>query len=432
MLTPEQRREKIWDVVRVASGNFLEMYDFFVYGYFAVYIATTFFPTGNAFTSLMLSLGTFAAGFLMRPLGGLILGSYIDRKGRRIGLIVTLSLMAVGTLTIALTPGYDRIGLIAPVLVLAGRLVQGFSAGCELGGVSVYLAEIATPGHRGFFCSFQSASQQVAVVFASLLGVMLNSIIPAEQMAAWGWRIPLLIGCLIAPLILYLRSSLKETEEFQSRKHHPSASEALRIIGRNWAVVVEGVMLSSLTTTTFYLITAYTPTFANQVLHLAPRDSLIVTLCVGFSNLFWLPVGGAISDRVGRRPMLIALPVAAILTAYPAMSWLVSNTSFGNLLIVQLWLSFIFGTYNGAMIPFMAEIMPPQVRTAGFSLAYACATALFGGMTPLVCTYLIHATGNPAMPGAWLTAPALLALLSALRARVRMPAEPAAAAAAPA
>ena len=135
----------------------------------------------------------------MRPLGGLILGSYIDRKGRRIGLIVTLSLMAVGTLSIALTPGYDRIGLIAPVLVLAGRLVQGFSAGCELGGVSVYLAEIATPGHRGFYCSFQSASQQVAVVFASLLGVVLNSIIPAEQMAAWGWRIPLLIGCLIAP-----------------------------------------------------------------------------------------------------------------------------------------------------------------------------------------------------------------------------------------
>ncbi len=242
------RREKIWGVVRVASGNFLEMYDFFVYGYFAVYIARTFFPTGNAFTSLMLSLGTFAAGFLMRPLGALILGSYIDRKGRRIGLIVTLSLMAVGTLTIALTPGYDTIGLIAPLVVLAGRLVQGFSAGCELGGVSVYLAEIATPGHRGFYCSFQSASQQVAVVFASFLGVVLNSIIPAEQMAAWGWRIPLLIGCLIAPLILYLRSSLKETEEFQSRRHHPSASEALRIIGRNWAVVLEGVMLSSLTT----------------------------------------------------------------------------------------------------------------------------------------------------------------------------------------
>ncbi len=432
MLTPEERREKIWGVVRVASGNFLEMYDFFIYGYFAVYIGKTFFPTDSAFISLMLSLGTFGAGFLMRPLGGLILGSYIDRKGRRIGLIITLSLMAVGTLTIALTPGYATIGLIAPILVLAGRLVQGFSAGCELGGVSVYLAEIATPGHRGFYCSFQSASQQVAVVFASVLGVVLNSIIPAEQMAAWGWRIPLLIGCLIAPFILYLRSSLKETEDFKTRKHHPSAGEVLRIIGQNWMVVLQGVMLSSLTTTTFYLITAYTPTFGSQVLHFAPMDSLLVTLGVGFSNLFWLPVGGAISDRIGRRPMLIALPLAATVTAYPLMSWLVSDTSFAHLLIVELWLSFIFGTYNGAMIPFLAEMMPASVRTAGFSLAFACATALFGGMTPLVCTYLIHATDNRAMPGAWLTFPALLALAAALTARVQMRVDTPAAAGAPA
>ena len=184
-------------------------------------------------------------------------------------------------------------------------------------------------------------------------------------MAAWGWRIPLLIGCLIAPLILYLRSSLKETEDFKTRKHHPSAGEVLRIIGQNWMVVLQGVMLSSLTATTFYLITAYTPTFGSQVLHFAPMDSLLVTLCVGFSNLFWLPVGGAISDRIGRRPMLIALPLAATVTAYPLLSWLVSDTSFAHLLIVELWLSFIFGTYNGAMIPFLAEMMPHRYAPPG-------------------------------------------------------------------
>ena len=223
MLSQADRREKIMGVVRVASGNFLEAYDFFVYGYFAVYIARAFFPTGNEFSSLMLSLGTFAAGFLMRPLGALILGSYIDRKGRRTGLILTLGLMAFGTATIALTPGYATIGLLAPLVVLAGRLIQGFSAGVELGGVSVYLAEIATPGNKGFYCSWQSASQQVAVIFASLVGVSLNYIIPAEQMTAWGWRVPLLIGCLIIPLILVLRRSLKETEAFQAQKHHPRA-----------------------------------------------------------------------------------------------------------------------------------------------------------------------------------------------------------------
>jgi MFS transporter, MHS family, citrate/tricarballylate:H+ symporter len=432
MLTAQQRHEKIWDVVRVASGNFLEMYDFFVYGYFAVYIGRTFFPTGNEFVSLMLSLGTFAAGFLMRPLGGLILGSYIDRKGRRTGLIVTLGLMAVGTFTIALTPGYSTIGLIAPLLVLFGRLVQGFSAGVELGGVSVYLAEIATPGHRGFYCSWQSASQQVAVIFASLLGVLLNTIIPAAQMAAWGWRIPVLIGCLIIPLILMLRRSLKETEEFASRKRHPTAAEVLRIIADNWALVLSGVLLSSLTTTTFYLITAYTPTFGKTVLHFSDIESLTVTLCVGLSNLFWLPVGGAISDRVGRRPMLFAIPAAAIITAYPLMHWLVNNPSFGGLLMVQLWFSVIFGTYNGAMIPFLTEMMPPLVRTAGFSLAFSAATAIFGGMTPAVCTFLIHATGNPAMPGAWLTLPALLALVSAFLTRPYTEAAPPRTAGAPA
>jgi MFS transporter, MHS family, citrate/tricarballylate:H+ symporter len=338
----------------------------------------------------------------------------------------------VGTFTIALTPGYSTIGLIAPLLVLFGRLVQGFSAGVELGGVSVYLAEIATPGHRGFYCSWQSASQQVAVIFASLLGVLLNTIIPAAQMAAWGWRIPVLIGCLIIPLILMLRRSLKETEEFASRKRHPTAAEVLRIIADNWALVLSGVLLSSLTTTTFYLITAYTPTFGKTVLHFSDIESLTVTLCVGLSNLFWLPVGGAISDRVGRRPMLFAIPAAAIITAYPLMHWLVNNPSFGGLLMVQLWFSVIFGTYNGAMIPFLTEMMPPLVRTAGFSLAFSAATAIFGGMTPAVCTFLIHATGNPAMPGAWLTLPALLALVSAFLTRPYTEAAPPRTAGAPA
>jgi MFS transporter, MHS family, citrate/tricarballylate:H+ symporter len=421
MLTPEQRRQKIWDVVRVASGNFLEMYDFFIFGYFAVYIAHTFFPSGDPFVSLMLSLGTFGAGFFMRPLGAIVLGSYIDRKGRRQGLILTLGLMAVGTISIACTPGYERIGLLAPILVVLGRLVQGFSAGVELGGVSVYLAEIATPGHKGFYCAWQSASQQVAVIFASLLGVALNSLIPAEQMAVWGWRIPLLIGCLIIPLILFLRRSLKETEEFAAQSHHPTANEVVRLIAENWKVVFQGILLSALTTTTFYLITVYTPTFGREVLHFEARDSLLVTLCVGVSNFCWLPIGGAISDRIGRRPMLIFLTAIALATAYPAMAWLVSQPSLNRLLLVQLWFSFVFGTYNGAMIPFLTEMMPPRVRTSGFSIAFSFATAIFGGMTPAVCTYLIHETGNAAMPGAWLSVSAALALASTFVAQSFVP-----------
>jgi MFS transporter, MHS family, citrate/tricarballylate:H+ symporter len=417
MLTRAERREKIWDVVRVSSGNFLEMYDFFVYGYFAIAIGKTFFPSENEFVSTVASLATFASSFFMRPIGALVLGSYIDRKGRRVGLIITLGMMAVGTAIIAFTPGYGTIGLLAPILILIGKLIQGFSAGVELGGVSVYLAEIATPGNKGFYCAWQSGSQQVAVIFVSLLGVGLNSIIPADQMTAWGWRIPFLIGCLIIPLIMVLRRSLKETEEFANQKRHPTGPEVLRIIGANWQVVLRGILMSSLTTTTFYLITAYTPTFGKQVLGFADRDNLIVTLCVGFSNLFWLPVGGTISDRIGRRPMLLALTAATIVTAYPAMSWLISAPSFSRLLVVQLWFSFIFGMYNGAMIPFLTEIMPPLVRTSGFALAFSCATALFGGMTPLISTWLIQQTGNRAIPGAWLTIPAILALIASILSR---------------
>src|SRR5512136_2083691 len=195
------RAAKIKAVVRVASGNFLEMYDFMVFGYYASAIARAFFPSRSEFASLMLSLMTFGAGFLMRPLGAIILGGYIDRHGRRRGLIATLALMSVGTLSIAVVPGYETLGLLAPVLVVVGRLLQGLSAGAELGGVSVYLSEIATAGNKGFYVSWQSASQQVAVVFAALLGVALSTALPPEQMARWGWRVPLLVGCTIVPLL---------------------------------------------------------------------------------------------------------------------------------------------------------------------------------------------------------------------------------------
>jgi MFS transporter, MHS family, citrate/tricarballylate:H+ symporter len=424
MLTTAERRRTIGKVFRVASGNFLEMYDFTVYGYYASYIAHTFFPAGSEFASLMLSLMTFGVGYLMRPLGAILLGAYIDRKGRRDGLILTLALMGIGTLTIAMTPGYATIGLAAPMLVVAGRLLQGISAGVELGGVSIYLSEIATPGHRGFYCSWQSASQQVAVIFAALIGIALSMAVPPAQMTAWGWRIPLLIGCLIIPLIFWLRRSLEETEAFRRSRHARTAAEVFRIVGANWRLVLLGMMLSVFTTTTFYLITAYTPTFGRQALHLAATDNLIVTLFVGFSNFIWLPIGGAWSDRIGRRPMLLVIPALALFTAYPAMSWLVTAPSFSKLLIVELWFSFFFGIYNGAMIPFLAEMMPVEVRTAAFSLAFSLATAIFGGFTPAVGTYLIEQTGNRAAPALWLSLAAAISLVAAVLSKAGAPEAP--------
>jgi MFS family permease len=414
MITPSERNSKVWSVVRVSSGNFLEMYDFMVFGYYAAAIGRAFFPSGSPFVSLMLSLMTFGAGFLMRPLGAIVLGAYADHHGRRAGLMLTLGLMSVGILSIACMPGYATIGFLAPLFVLIGRLLQGFSAGMELGGVSVYLSEIATPGHKGFYVSWQSGSQQVAVMFAALVGVVLSAKLPPEKMTAWGWRVPLLLGCVIIPFLFRLRRSLQETDEFQARKHRPTSSEILRSLAANWRIVLIGTMMVTMTTVSFYMITAYTPTFGNSVLHLANMDSLIVTLCVGASNLFWLPVMGALSDRIGRRPLLFVFTILMLVTAYPAMQWLVREPSFLRLLTVELWLSFLYGSYNGAMVVFLTEIMPIDVRTSGFSLAYSLATAVFGGFTPALSTYLIHLTGNRAVPGLWLSFAAACGLLATL------------------
>jgi len=403
-----------WPVLRVASGNLLEMYDFQVFGYYAAAIAHTFFPSGSEFASLMLSLMTFGAGFLMRPIGAIVLGAYIDYRGRRNGLILTLGLMAIGTVSIACTPSYASIGLIAPLLVVAGRLVQGFSAGVEAGGVSVYLFEVASPGHKGFYVSWQAASQQVAVMFAAVLGLGLTLRLTADQMTRWGWRIPLLVGCAIIPLLFLLRRSLQETPEFLERKHRPSPRQLLHTLALSWRLVALGILLTIMNTVCFYMITAYTPTFGGTVLHLASRDNMIVTLCVGASNFLWLPIMGAVSDRIGRRLMLGSVSALALLTAYPALSWLVSAPSFSRLMAVELWFSFLFASYNGALIVFLTEIMPADVRTAGFSLVHSGATAIFGGFTPAISTYLIHATGNRAIPGLWLSFAAVCGLIATM------------------
>jgi MFS family permease len=400
-------------VFRVASGNFLEMYDFMVFGYFSAAIGRAYFPAASEFASLMFSLTTFAVGFLVRPLGAIFLGAYIDHIGRRKGLLVTLAFMSVGTLTIALVPGYATIGLFAPILVVLGRLCQGFSAGVELGGVSVYLSEIATPGHKGFYVAWQSGSQQVAVAFAGLLGYVLSATMPPEALSAWGWRIPLIVGCLIIPFVYMIRRTLEETAEFTARKHHPRPAEIYRSMLVHWRIIVTGVAMVLMTTVAFYTITAYTPTFGKSVLKLSDSDALLVTLCVGISNLIWLPLMGALSDRVGRRPLLLLFAGLAVLTAYPTMLWLVDQPTFSKLLAVELWLSLLYSGYNGAMVVHLTEIVPVQVRTAGFSVAYSLATTI-GGSTPVIATYLIHATGNRAMPGAWLSVAAAIAFCGAV------------------
>ena len=405
-------RDRIGAILRVTSGNFLEQFDFFLFGFYATYIAHTFFPASSEFASLMMTFAVFGAGFLMRPIGAIVLGAYIDKVGRRKGLIVTLSIMATGTFLIVLIPSYQTIGLWAPLLVLIGRLLQGFSAGAELGGVSVYLAEIATPGRKGFYTSWQSGSQQVAIMVAAAMGFALNVVLEPSAISDWGWRIPFLFGCLIVPFIFILRRKLEETQEFTARRHNLAMRQVFATLLANWQVVISGMMMVAMTTTAFYLITVFAPTFGKMVLMLSASDSLLVTLLVAISNFFWLPVGGALSDRFGRRSVLIAMTLLALATAWPALTMLANAPSFLMMLSVLLWLSFIYGMYNGAMIPALTEIMPAEVRVAGFSLAYSLATAVFGGFTPVISTALIEYTGDKASPGYWMSFAAICGLLA--------------------
>jgi MFS transporter, MHS family, citrate/tricarballylate:H+ symporter len=242
----------------------------------------------------------------------------------------------------------------------------------------------------------------------------MNLSLSPEQIAGGGWRIPFLIGCLIVPFIFVIRRSLQETPEFLAQKAHPTAAEIFRSMVANWAIVLLGMLMVVLTTVTFYLITVYTPTFGKSVLKLSEADSLTVTLCVAITNFIWLPIGGAISDRVGRQSVLLTIALFAFITAYPALAWLVASPSFTKMLAVELVFSFYFGVYNGAMVAALSELVPAHVRATGFSLAFSLAAALFGTATPLVSTSLISLTGDKAAPGYWLMLAAACGVLSVL------------------
>jgi MHS family citrate/tricarballylate:H+ symporter-like MFS transporter len=409
---PPQIRSRIGAILRATSGNFLEQFDFFLFGFYAPVLAKAFFPADNDTAALLNTFGVFWLGALMRPVGAVVLGAYIDRIGRRQGLIVTLSIMAIGTVVIAFCPSYAAIGVAAPIIVLIARLLQGFSAGVELGGVSVYLSEIATPGNRGFYTSFQSSSQQVAIFVAAIIGFILSEAIPGDTVGGIAkWRIPFFIGCAIIPVIFVLRRSLEETPAFLAMKKHPTASEVFASALANWRIVILGMMIAVLTTTTFYFVTVYAPAFGKE-LKLSTSDSLLVTLLVAVTNFFWNPVGGALSDRIGRKPVLLTIATLALLTAYPALSWLAAAPTFGKLLAVAMMFSFYFGVYSGTMLGCLVEIVPAHVRTTCFSIAFALAAALFGTFTPYAATKLIAMTGDRASPGYWLMFGAVLSIIA--------------------
>ncbi|MBR8165808.1 MFS transporter [Burkholderia vietnamiensis] len=353
---------RVWRAVVAASiGNALEWFDLVVYGFFAVTISRLFFPAGNDTVSLLLTLGTFGVSFFMRPLGAIVLGAYADRAGRKAALTLSILLMMAGTFVIAVLPTYRTIGVAAPLILVAARLIQGFSAGGEFGSATAFLAE-HVPGRRGFFASWQVASQGLTTLLAAAFGTVLNAQLTAAQMAAWGWRVPFFFGLLLGPVAYYIRAKVDETPEFLAADvtanplRDTFASHKARLVAAIGAVV--------LGTVATYLV-LFMPTYGVKQLGLAPSA---------------------------------------------AFAYLVAHPGFGTLIALQVLLAFLMTGYFAALPGLLSEVFPVQTRTTGMSLAYNVAVTVFGGFGPFIIAWLIRATGTNTAPSFYLMFAAVLSI----------------------
>jgi MHS family citrate/tricarballylate:H+ symporter-like MFS transporter len=402
-------------IAAVTLGNALEFYDFLTYAFFAIQIGHALFPPTTAYGSLMMSLATFGAGFVTRPLGAMVIGRYADRVGRKPAMLLCFVLIGSSITVMALIPSYERIGIAAPILAIVTRLVQGFSLGGEVGSNTAYLMEAARPERRGLVVSLQSVSQQVAQLAGGVVGLTLTSLLPADVLAAYGWRIAFLIGGAVIPFGLWLRRSLPET------LHSPTAGELapvtttvsrLGLARRHRRVLVLGVVVLGGFTIASYSFT-YIVTYAQHSLHLSQRAGFIAAIGNFVTSIPALLFAGWLSDRVGRRPVMLWATFAFLVSIYPVYAWISAAPSDYTLIAGMAYLGVLSGGAFAVIGAALSESLPRDIRSTGFGTVYAIAIATFGGTTQLVATWLIDTTNNPLAPMWYLlaaTAAALVAL----------------------
>ncbi|MGF6480401.1 MFS transporter [Paraburkholderia sp. JPY419] len=410
-------RQNSWRAVAAASvGNALEWFDLVVYGFFAVTISKLFFPAGNDTVSLLLTLGTFGVSFFMRPLGAIVIGAYSDRAGRKAALTVSILLMMSGTLIIAILPTYQSIGLAAPLILVLARLMQGFSAGGEFGSATAFLAE-HVPGRRGFYASWQMASQGLTTLLAAGFGALLTGGLSPEQLTSWGWRVPFFFGLLIGPVAFYIRARLDETPEFLAAEttrtplRDTFATQKLRL------VIAMGVVI--LGTVSSYLM-LFMPTYGVRQLGLAPSVAFAAIAVTGLIQMVFSPVAGHWSDLHGRTRIMLGAAVLLFVLVYPAFAFLIAHPSFGTLIVWQIVFGFLVSGYFGATPGLLSEIFPVQTRTTGMSLAYNIAVTIFGGFGPFIIAWLISVTGSKAAPSYYMMFAALLSIAALIGARRKL------------
>ena len=400
-------------IVATTIGNGLEIFDFTVYGFLALVIGKLFFPTFSGYGQLLLTVATFGVGFIMRPLGGIVIGAYADRAGRKKAMTLTIFLMALGCAVIAFTPTYASIGVAAPVLIVLARLIQGFSAGGEVGASTTLLVEHATPQNRGYMASWQFASQGLGVMLGAVVVGTLTFTLSPQSMESWGWRVPFFIGMLIAPVGMYIRRHLEESLQIAPESATaPRRESSLKIVcTQHGGTVLAAILTMVGGTTAAYVITFYMPTYAVRELGLAPSVALFGAAITGLILFVVSPLVGALSDRVGRKPLILWSRVFLVLLIYPGFLWLNASPTPAVLFTVLGVLSLGLVGQTAPSITMLPEMFPKAVRASGMSLVYSVGVALFGGFAPFSSTWLLNATGSKLAPAWYLVAMTAVSLL---------------------
>lgn len=390
-------RKRLVGAMASTLGNVLEWYDFVVFGFLSIIIAKQFFPSDSEYAALMLTTATFGAGFVVRPLGGILLGMYADRKGRRAGLTLVIAMMTIAAAMVAFTPGYHSIGIAAPAIVLCARLLQGISAGGEFGTATAMLIEYAPTRRRNFYGSWQMFAQALGALTAVAIGSALTHLFTHEALESWAWRIPFLLGLLIGPVGFYIRRNLPETEAFQSLGT-PKKTPFSHVLAKYPRELFIALVLSAALNVMAYVIITYLPIYAVRNLHMPLTTPFTVLLASVLLRVVTIPIFGHLADRVGSRRMITGSLILFLIVLYPGYYWIEKAPSMTSIMTVELCFALLISASNAPIPTALATLFPTEVRSTGLAISYNIGAAVFGGFSPMVLTWLLHVTGNNLIP----------------------------------